>query len=79
MELQLPTGEIGPREEPEQFPTWFVVNDCGWTPEEHEEMLRKAAQGCNYRDWNREIREAALQEKEEHERSMEEWKAQVEG
>ena len=38
-ELQLLTGQIGPREEPEQFPTRFIVNACGWTPAEHEEML----------------------------------------
>ena len=30
-------------------------------------------------EWDRRAREAALREKEEHERSMEEWKAQVEG
>ena len=41
-------------------------------------MLRKAAQGWNYRNWNRERREAELREKEEHERSIEEWQAQVE-
>ena len=53
MELQLPTGENGPREEPERYPTRFIVNDGDWTPAEHEELLRKAAQGCNCRDWNR--------------------------
>ena len=63
---------IGPREEPEGVPGW-TGNDS-----EHEEMLRKAAQGWNYRDWNRERREAELREKEEHERSIEEWQAQVE-
>ena len=78
-ELQLPTGEIGPREEPEQFPTRFVVNDCGWTQEEHEAMLHKAAQAHNYHDWNRESREAELREKAAHERSIKEWQAQVEG
>ena len=77
-ELQLPTGMIGPREDPEQYPTRFIVNDCGWTPDEHEEMLRKAAQAWNYHDWNRERREAELREKEEHERSIQEWQAQVE-
>ena len=44
-----------------------------------EVALRKAAQGVNQWDWNREAREAALREKEEHDRSVEEWKAQVEG
>ena len=77
-ELQLPTGQIGPREEPEKFPTRFIINDCGWTQEEREEMLRKASQAWNYRDWNRERREAELREKEAHERSIEEWQAQVE-
>ena len=40
--------------------------------------LRKAAQAWNYRDWNRERREAELREKEERERSIEEWQAKVE-
>ena len=77
VELQLPTGEIGPREEPERYATRFILNDGQWTPEEHEEALRKAAQAGNYQAWNREIREAALREKREHDRSVEEWKAQV--
>ena len=79
MELQLPTREIGPREEPERYPTRFIVNYGQWTPEEHEEELRKASQTWNQYEWDRQAREAALREKEEHERSMEEWKAQVEG
>ena len=62
VELQLPTGEIGPREEPERLATRFILNDGRWTTEGHEELLRKAAQGINYRDWNREAREAALRE-----------------
>ena len=37
-ELQLPTREIGPRPEPEVYPTRFIVNDGPWTPEEHEEV-----------------------------------------
>ena len=78
VELQLPTGEIGPREEPERFATRFILNDGRWTPEEHEALLRKAAQSINQRDWNREVREAALREKEAHDRSVEEWKVQVE-
>ena len=76
-ELQLPTGMIGPREDPEQFPTRLILNDGRWTEEEHEELLRKAAQGWNYCDWNRERHEAELREKEAHERSIEEWQAQV--
>ena len=43
MELQLPTGEIGPREEPERYAARFIVNEGQWTPAEHEEVLRKAA------------------------------------
>ena len=78
VELQLPTGQIGPREEPERYPTRLIVNDCGWAQEEHEEVLRKASQAWNYRDWNRERREAELREKEAHERSIKEWQAQVE-
>ena len=48
-ELQLPTGMFGPMEEPEQFPTRWILNDGRWTEEEHEELLCKAAQACNYR------------------------------
>ena len=33
VEFQTPTKEIGPREEPEKYPTRFVVNDGQWTPE----------------------------------------------
>ena len=69
---------IGPREELEKFPTRFIINDCGWSQEEHEAMLRKAAQGWNYRDRNRERQEAELRKKEAHERSIQEWQAQVE-
>ena len=76
-ELQLPTGQIGPREEPERYATRFVVNGGQWTPSEHEAELRKAAQAWNYRDWNRERREAELREKEAHDRSIQEWEAQV--
>ena len=36
VEFQLPTREIGPREEPERYPTRFIVNDGQWTPEEHD-------------------------------------------
>ena len=74
MELQRPTREIGPREDS----TRFIVNGQ-WTPEEYEEELRKASQAWNQYEWDRRAREAALREKEEHDRSVEEWKAQVEG
>ena len=76
-ELQLPTREIRPREEPERFVTKFILNDGRWTQEEHEALLRKAAQAINNRDWNRERHEAELREKEAHERSIQEWQAQV--
>ena len=45
------TGQIGPREEPEKYPTSLIANDCGW---------------------------AELWEKEAHERSIQEWQAQIE-
>ena len=32
VELQLPTREIGPREEPERYPTRLIVNEGQWTP-----------------------------------------------
>ena len=76
-ELQLPTREIGPREEPERFVSKFILNYGRWTQEEHEALLRKAAQSINNRDWNRERREAELREKEAHKRSIQEWQAQV--
>ena len=78
VELQLPTREIGPREEPERYATRFIVNDGQWTPEEHEEQLYKASQAWNCKQWNREAREAAERHNAEFNRSMEEWKAQVE-
>ena len=42
-------------------------------------QLYKASQAWNNKQWNREAREAAEREKREHDRSVEEWKAQVEG
>ena len=77
-ELQLPTREIGPREEPEVFPTMFLLNDGRWTAEEHDALLRKAAQAFNNRDMERERRDAEQREREAHERSIREWQAQVE-
>ena len=78
VELQLPTREIGPREEPERYATRFIVNDGQWTPEEHENELYKAAQAGHCKQWNREAREAAERQYKEFNRNMEEWKAQVE-
>ena len=56
MELQRPTREFGPGEDP----TRFIVNDGQWTPEEHEQELRKASQAWNQYEWDRRAREAAL-------------------
>ena len=78
VELQLPTREIGPREEPERYATRFMVNDGQWTPEEHKGQLYKASQAWNYKQWNRKTREAAERHNAEFNRSMEEWNAQVE-
>ena len=66
------------REEPERYPTRFIVNDGQWTPAEHEEELCKASQAGNYKDWNREAREAAERHNIEFNRSMAEWKREVE-
>ena len=74
VELQLPTREIGPREEPERYATRFIVNDGQWTPEEHEGQLHKPSQAWNNKHWNREAREAAERQYKGFNRSMEEWK-----
>ena len=78
LELQLPTREVGPREEPKKYPTRYIVNDGQWNPEEHEEELRKAAQAGKFYAWNREAREEAERHNQEFMRSMAEWKTQVE-
>ena len=78
VELQLPTREIGPRPEPEVYPTRFLLSEGQWTPEEHVAELRKAAQTGNYYAWNREAREEAERQNQEYVRSMSEWKAVVE-
>ena len=76
--LQLRTREIGPREEPERYPTRLIVNDGQWTEEEHEEQLYKASQAGNYKEWNREAREEAERHHQEFQRSIAEWKPEVE-
>ena len=76
-ELQLPTREIGPREEPEEFPTRFILNDGRWSEEEHEALLRKAAQAWNCRDMDRELEDAVQREKEAHEQSIKAWEARI--
>ena len=78
VELQLPTSETGPREEPERYPTRFIVNDGQWTPEGHEEQLYKDAQAGNYKTWNREAREEAERHNQEFQRGVAEWKREVE-
>ena len=67
-ELRLPTRDHGPREEPERFATRYIVNDGRWTEEEHQALLRKAAQAFNNQDMEREIEDAVQREKEAHER-----------
>ena len=51
VDLQLPAREYGPQEEPERYATRFIVNEGQWTPEEHEQVLRKAAQAVNVKYW----------------------------
>ena len=63
-ELQLPTLEHGPREEPERFATRYLLNDGTMTQEAHDALLRKAAQAFNNRDVTREIEDAVQREKE---------------
>ena len=53
------------------------MNDGQWTPEEHEQVLLKAAQGVNVRAWDREAREEAERANIAYARQMEEWKASV--
>ena len=76
-ELQLPTLEHGPREEPERFATRYILNDGTMTQEAHDALLRKAAQAFNNRDMDREIEAAIQREKEAHERSIKEWEARI--
>ena len=53
------------------------MNEGQWTPEEHEQVLRNAAQGVNARQWDREAREEAERANIAYMRQMEEWKASV--
>ena len=77
VELQLPTREYGPCPEPERCATRFVLNDGQWTPEEHEQVLRKASQAINAKYWNREAREEAERANRECAQSMADWRARV--
>ena len=78
VQLQLPSREYGPQEEPERYATRFVVNDGQWTPEEHEVQLRQAPQATNTHLWNREARESAERANREYAPQMEDWRARVE-
>ena len=59
------------------FPTRWILNDGRWSAEEHEELVRKAAQAWKYRDWNRELEDEVRREKEAHERSIRAWEAKI--
>ena len=60
VQLQPIQGRVcGPQEEPERYPTRFIMNDGQWTPEEHEAQLRQATQATNAHLWSCEAREAA--------------------
>ena len=61
-ELQLPTLEQGPREEPERFATRYILNDGTMTQEAHDALLRKAAQAFNNQDMERELDNAMARE-----------------
>ena len=76
-ELRLPAKEYGPREEPERFATRYILNDGRWTEEEHQALLRRAAQTFNNRDMERDIEAEVRREQEAHERSIKEWEAKI--
>ena len=76
-ELQLPTLEHGPREEPERFATRYILNDGTMTQETYDALLRKAAQTFNNQDMERELDDAMAREYEAHQRSIKEWEARV--
>ena len=78
-ELQLPTLEHGPKEEPERFAERYILNDGTMTQEAHDALLRKglAAQSFNNREMEREFQRAAAEEYEAHQRSIQEWEARV--
>ena len=76
-ELQLPTLEQGPREEPERFATRYILNDGTMTQEAHDALLRRAAQAFNNQDMERELDNAMAREHAAHERSVREWEARI--
>ena len=76
-ELRLPTREDGPQEEPEKFVSRWVCNDGSYTPEEWEEYFRKHRQAFANFDMERQRQQAAEEEHEAHQRSIQEWEAKV--
>ena len=57
VQLQHIQGRVyGPQPEPERYAIRFIMNDGQWTPKEHEEQLRSAAQAINVHQWDRECR-----------------------
>ena len=77
VDLQLPTREYDPQEEPERYATRFVVNEGQWAPEEHEQVLRKACQAINAQYWNREARLEAERANREYAQSMADWRTRA--
>ena len=76
-ELRLPGLEHGPQPEPEKFASRWVVNDGSYTHGEWQEYLRKHRQTWSNRDMERERQQAEAAEYEAHQRSIQEWEAQV--
>ena len=76
-ELQLPSLEYGPRPEPERFATRYILNDGTMSQDAYDELTRKAAQSLNNRDMEIERQQAETAEHEAHQRSIQEWEAQI--
>ena len=76
-ELQLPSLEYGPRPEPERFASRFILNDGTTSQNAYDELTRKAAQSFNNRDMEIERQQAEAAEHEAHQRSIQEWDAQI--
>ena len=76
-ELQIPSLEHGPHPEPERFATRYILNDGSMPQQEHQELLRKASQAFNNLDMEKERQRVAAAEHEAHQRSIDEWEAQI--
>ena len=83
-ELQLPSLEYGPRPEPERFASRFILNDGTMShdtlllvAEAYDELTHRAAQSFNNRDMEIERQQAEAAEHEAHQRSIQEWDAQI--